>query len=73
VPNELYQCVGPTIEFETIFQGASNYQAGFEPTRYTLDILPTKRIPDGSLVQIVFPIELSLASGATNIVCDTYA
>ena len=55
VPNDIYECVGPTIEFTTKFLGASNYQAGHQPSKYTLEITPTKKVPDGSVITVRFP------------------
>jgi len=30
-------------------------------------------IPAGSVIKVIFPPEISLAEGATNILCDTFA
>ena len=72
-PDANLNCVGPVIDFTTQFIGASNYQAGYAPSKYTLMILPLKRIPDGSTVQVVFPPEINIMSGHTNVLCETYA
>lgn len=50
----------------------SNYQAGYEPSIYTLEISPLKVIPDGTILQIKLPEEINLATGSANIKCDTY-
>jgi hypothetical protein len=52
MPNEKNECVQPTIGFETEFLGVSNYQAGHQPTKYSLAIKPTKLIPEGSVINI---------------------
>lgn len=50
IPNAKYICEGPTIEFESTLVNISNYQAGYQPSTYTLEISPLKSIPDGTLL-----------------------
>jgi hypothetical protein len=62
-PDDQLNCVGPEIDFTTEFLGASNYQAGYAPSKYTLAVLPMKRIPDGSNIYVTFPPEIGLMQG----------
>ncbi len=71
IPNKFYVCEGPTIEFEVTLVSISNYQAGFEPATYTLEISPLKVIPDGTVLLLQMPVEIDLATGAANVKCDT--
>jgi hypothetical protein len=55
--------VGPEIDFTTEFLGSNNYQAGYAPSKYTLAVLPLKRIPDKSIIHVNFPPEITLMQG----------
>jgi hypothetical protein len=61
------------LEFEAKLLNISSYQAGNEPSIYTLEISPQKPILDGTLLELEMPIEIGLATGSANIKCDTHA
>ena len=48
----------------------SDFTSGLLPTAYTLQLTPNKTIPSGGRLSIVFPTEISLASGSSLTSCS---